>query len=118
MDWMSFKGFVGALWVDKDALHIYAALIVQFSVAALARRSIADWLPWLAVLLAELLNEGFDIWFGEEPHIARWQVIGAWHDLLNTMALPTILLVLARNAPWLFAARARHDGQGLGEDEG
>ena len=33
-------------------------------------------------------------------------VDGAWHDLLNTMALPTLLLLVARFVPSVMAARS------------
>ncbi len=103
MDWMAFKTYLATLVVEKDALHIYAAVGIQLAVAALSRRSLAHWLPWTVVLAAEIMNEGFDMWFGEEPHIARWQVDGATHDFFNTMALPTLLMLLTRYAPSLFA---------------
>jgi len=109
MDWMGFKGLTVDLSVEKDALHVYGAFIVQIGTAALLRRSVASWLPWLAVLAVELANEGMDMWFGEEAHIQPWQLIGARHDIINTMILPTLLLVLSRSAPWLFHSRRSVD---------
>jgi hypothetical protein len=105
MDWMGLKGLASDLGLAKDALHVYAAVAIQIAAALLFRRSLANWLPWFAVLLVEVLNEGGDMWFGEEAHIQQWQIDGAKHDLLNTMVLPTVLLVLARYVPSLFTAR-------------
>ena len=102
MDWMGLKGLGSELGLAKDALHIYGAVAIQILSALLFRRSLAHWLPWFVVLLAALLIEGGDMWFGEEAHVQQWQIDGAKHDLLNTMILPTVLLVLSRYAPWLF----------------
>ena len=64
-------------------------------------------MPWLTVLLLELVNEGLDMWLGEEVQLKRWQLEGAVHDLVNTMILPTALLLLCRYAPGLFRGRRR-----------
>ena len=102
MDWMGFKGLAADLSIEKDALHIYAAFVVQVGAAMLFRSSLGRWLPWFSVLVLELANEGMDMWFGEEAHIQHWQLVGARHDILNTMILPTALLLLSRHASWLF----------------
>ena len=104
MDWMGLKGLGSELGLAKDALHIYGAVTIQIAAALLFRRSLGSWLPWFVVLVAELLNEWGDMWFGEEAHIKQWQIDGAKHDLLNTMILPTVLLLLVRYAPSLFNA--------------
>ena len=104
MDWMGFKALVADWAVAKDALHVYAAFVLQTAGAALLRRPLSSWGPWFVVLLAELANEGLDMLLGEEAEIQMWQLMGARHDLLNTMILPTALLLLCRYAPQLFAA--------------
>ena len=114
MDWMAFKGFVADFTVSKDALHVYAAFTVQIAAAALLRRPVSSWVPWFVVLVAELSNEGLDMLLGEEAHIQTWQLIGARHDLVNTMILPTAIVLLSRYAPRLFtppAPRDAHDEQ-------
>jgi hypothetical protein len=119
MDWMGMKGLAEALTVQKDALHIYAALLIQVGAAALFRKSLARWLPWLAVLLVELGNEAMDVAFGEEAHLQQWQLVGARHDIINTMILPTALLLLCRYAPALFGSAARASAaDALPPDEG
>jgi hypothetical protein len=115
MDWMGLKGLASDLGLAKDALHIYAAVAIQIAAALLSRRSLAHWLPWTAVLLAELLNESGDMWFGEEAHIQQWQLDGAQHDILNTMILPTLLLLLSRYVPSLFR-EGRAPGHDVAED--
>ena len=117
MDWMGLKGLGSELGLAKDALHIYGAVAIQILSALLLRRSLAHWLPWFAVLLVALLIEGGDMWFGEEAHVQQWQIDGAKHDMLNTMVLPTVLLVLARYAPSLFSARRPRLRNSPGEAE-
>ena len=104
---MGLKDLAADLLIAKDALHIYLAFIIQVSAAAIFRKTLANVLPWLIVLLFELVNEGFDLWLGEELQFKRWQLDGAAHDLVNTMMLPTALLLLCRYAPGLFSRRRR-----------
>lgn len=99
---MGLKGLAAELSVAKDALHVYAAFVGQVAAAALLRRPLSSWWPWFAVLFLELVNESLDIFFGEEAHVQAWQLLGARHDILNTMVLPTLLLILCRAAPTLF----------------
>ncbi len=105
MLWLSLKSSLADLTVHKDALHIYAALVVQVAAALLTRRPLSSMIPWLAVFAAELANEALDLLFEKEPYIHQWQVDGSIHDLLNTMVLPTVLLLLARYVPTVFAPR-------------
>jgi len=106
MDWYGMKVLASQMAVEKDALHVYAAFFIQIAAAALFRKSLAHWLPWLAVLAVEIGNEILDIQFGEEAHLQSWQLAGARHDLVNTMVLPTLLLLLCRYAPGLFRPAA------------
>ena len=94
-----------ATWTDleRDALHIYAAILLQIGSAALLRRSLASPLPWLAVLAAALVNELLDV--RRDGVFEDWERAAALHDLWNSMLVPTILLLLARFAPGLLAAR-------------
>ena len=131
MYWAEFKEVAAHLLITKDALHVYGAFMIQVLAAAALRRPISSWLPWACVLGAELLNEFLDIYFGNELSVQGWQLLGAEHDVLNTMLLPTALLFLCRYANGLFhkpapavVAPARVDGltgppasgSGVGED--
>ncbi len=102
MDWVDIKELASHLGVAKDALHIYLAFSIQVAAAALFRRPMSSWIPWACVLSAELLNEFLDVHYGEELQMQEWQVLGAKHDILNTMVLPTLLLLLCRYSPRLF----------------
>lgn len=106
MNWLDLKDEAARLLFEKDALHIYAALVIQVAVAKLSRQSLGAVRPWLGVLAIELINEVFDLGRGMEPEIRAWQVVSAVHDIINTMILPTILLYLCRRDPSLFAWRS------------
>ena len=106
MSWEELKDFVTDLTVAKDALHIYVAFAIQMVAAAAFKKPLSSWIPWACVLAAELLNEFLDIALGSEPRVQSWQVFGAIHDIANTMLLPTLLLLLCRAAPQLFAPQA------------
>ena len=54
------------------------------------------------MLALELVNEVIDVVRGGEPHLMPWQVVSGVHDVINTMILPTVLLLLCRRAPALF----------------
>jgi hypothetical protein len=105
MDWNGLKDEAARLLFEKDALHIYAAVLIQLVVARWSNRSLADLRPWAAVLALELVNEVVDVARGGEARLMAWQVVSAVHDIVNTMILPTILLLLTRHAPELFSRR-------------
>ncbi len=118
MDWLGVKELAAQLGVEKDALHVYGAFLIQITAAILLRRPLSSWIPWFVVLAAALLNEYFDIRFGEEAQVQKWQLLGARHDIVNTMVLPTLLLLLCRCAPFLFARRASAAPAPADTDEG
>ena len=102
MDWLGLKLELARMLFDKDALHIYAALVIQIVAAKLSRRSLGHVMPWLTVLGLELVNEALDLVRGGEPRLMPWQVVSGVHDILNTMILPSVLLILCRRDPTLF----------------
>jgi len=107
MQWVLFKDWLAAFTgLSEDALHIYAALAVQFAAAFLFRRRIGDVLPLAIVALVLLVNEYLDITLPGHP-IEQWQVDGGVRDLWNTMLLPTLLFLLARAAPDFFGRTGR-----------
>lgn len=100
MDWEAFKQSVAA-WtgLERDALHIYAAILIQIGSAALLRRTLASPWPWLVVLAFAVANEWLDI--QRDQLVEAWEKAAALHDLWNTMLLPTVLLLVARFTPRL-----------------
>lgn len=85
-------GFTG---LSKDALHIYVGLLVFFVSAAVLRKSLRSPLPWLAALFVACLGEAVDLFddhrLGHVSHLAANA-----QDILNTVAWPTVLFLLAR----------------------
>lgn len=106
MDWVGMKALAAELTVSKDALHVYVAVAVQAGAALAVRRPLSNWLPWFVTLAAVLFNEGLDIALSGEPKLEGWQLVAARHDLVNTMVMPTALMLLCRFAPRLFRPRA------------
>ncbi len=100
---MQFKIYLSEIsGLSQDALHIYLALGMQLAAALALRRPISHPLPWLCVLAVLVANEAADL-FAERGRLREWQVLGGLRDLWNTMALPTMLLLLARYAPSLMS---------------
>jgi hypothetical protein len=100
LDWHQAKLFIEhALGISMDALHILVGFMLFLLAALLMRTHLASPRPWLALLVLELLNEGYDL------HVERWPNIGSQlgegvKDVLLTMALPTLILLIARWRPW------------------
>jgi hypothetical protein len=112
MDWPEIKELTAQLGVAKDALHIYFGILIQILAAAGLRRRLGTWMPWAAVLLAVIGNEALDLRYSQERQIQDWQVLEAGRDVLNTILVPTLLLILCRYAPNLFARRAAKVAKG------
>ena len=105
MDWVQFKFYLSEVsGLSQDALHVYAAVAVQFAAALTLRRPISHPLPWLCLVAILAANEAVDL-FGSGGRIEQWQVLGGMKDVWNTLALPTFLLLLARYAPSLMTNR-------------
>jgi hypothetical protein len=103
IDWYQLKLFAEhSTGVSMDALHVVAGVILQLLVAALFKRSLASWLPLLAVLALEIVNEANDfrveIW--PDPGM---QFGEAAKDVVLTMFVPVLLFLLARFRPKLLA---------------
>lgn len=104
MDWFEVKQWLSlGTGLGMDALHVHAGVLLQVAAALLLRRRLSSPLPWLLVLLLVLANEYYD--YGHEIWRDRGaQRAEALRDGWNTMLLPTLILLLARYAPRLFAA--------------
>jgi hypothetical protein len=111
MDYFGFKlGIVTATGLDMDALHVHAGIIVQLLAALILRRSLRSPLPWLVVLAAVLANEAYDLHYDPWPASQRaWQIAESVKDVWNTLAMPTLLVLLARFAPRLLTAPSHGD---------
>lgn len=97
--WHPIKmGMEHAFSFSPDVLHVLVGIALQLILARLFGVSVARPTPWLGVLGLELLNEWSDLSFEVWPVRAmQWGESGK--DVLLTMALPTVLLALARWYP-------------------
>jgi diacylglycerol kinase len=100
--WYQVKLFIEhASGIGMDALHILVGFILFLLAARLLKTDAGSFRPWLALFLMELLNEAYDL------HVEIWPNLGSQlgegaKDIALTMALPTLLLLVARWQPrWL-----------------
>lgn len=90
----SFKlAIVSATGLSKDALHIYAGLAIFLLSAVLMRRRPSMARPWCVVLLAAVVAEAFDL-RDDVASFGHWRWGASLHDVLNTIAWPSVLAVL------------------------
>ena len=79
----------------RDALHIYAGLLVFFMVAFLHQRQLKSVWAILAVIViaigCELLDARDDL-----IHHGYWRVGASLHDILNTCFWPFMIWLMAR----------------------
>lgn len=80
--------------LSPDAMHVHVSILLLLGYALITRRRLYHPMPWLLVLLTELLNEFIDLNqpFGSVE--ANWPA--SRHDILNTMFLPTVLMLILR----------------------
>lgn len=101
--WYQVKSFIEHVsGISMDALHMLVGFVVFLVAAALLKKSVASTEPWLAVLLLAIGNEAYDLHVEIWPSLAS-QLGEATKDMLLTLALPTLMLVLARRNPALLA---------------
>lgn len=103
VDWYQVKLFAQhASGMSMDALHVIAGPVLLFAIAFLLRTTVARPLPLVIVLLVEIINEASDFWVEIWPHFGM-QAGEAAKDLILTMAVPTLIFLVARYRPALFA---------------
>jgi hypothetical protein len=86
---------VAASGLGKDALHIYAGLLVFLLAAVVTRRPLRSLVPIGAVLAAAAAGEAWDLLDTARAGERLWWA-GSWHDLWNTAFWPFLLFLLAR----------------------
>ena len=110
--WYQVKMFIEhASGISMDALHILIGFTLFLLASRLLRRPLGSFLPWSALLLVELANEAYDLGVELWPNLVS-QFGECAKDVLLTMALPSLVLAIARWRPgWLIsqAGDARPD---------
>lgn len=109
--WGDSKTFLEhSIGFSHDALHVLVGLGLQLLGAVVLRTSLRSPWPWLMVLLLELVNEWHDLRAERWPDLQMQWGEGV-KDLLLTMALPTLMLIVARWAPGLLTGSPASPGQ-------
>jgi cell shape-determining protein MreD len=81
--------------LGKDALHVHVGLALMLLTAIVFRKSLRDWLPLAAALLAALAGEIWDLIDAfAHGQTLRWNASAK--DVVNTFFWPLILFLLAR----------------------
>lgn len=85
--------------LSRDALHLYAGLIIFFMVALLHRRQLSSKLAIAAVVLVAFAAELFD---ARDDIFIRgyWRVGASLPDIVNTVFWPLIIWLMARFKVW------------------
>ena len=107
MLWVALKdGIVFYTGLERDAVHVHAALLLYIAAMVVFRRNRRSLVPWLVVMALALANEAVDFLFnldmGSKEAFSR-----VVKDLWNTMLWPTVLLVLGRYTDWFQERPAR-----------
>ena len=89
-----------------DALHILVGFALFVLTALLSKRNLAGWLPWITTLMLAIVNEFYDLAVERWPTPAT-QLGEAAKDVVLTMAIPTLVMLLAQSRPGLFGSCAR-----------
>ncbi|MFC4292493.1 hypothetical protein ACFOWX_08710 [Sphingorhabdus arenilitoris] len=109
MDWIQLKIWIqDVTGLERDALHIYAAIAIQLCGVVLFRKSVASALPWILVLIFAVGNEWLDN--GQTVHVSdlsHREFDESYKDLWNTMLLPTILFALSNLFPHFLVGKQR-----------
>ena len=88
-----------------DALHILVGFALFVLAALLFKRRLAALAPWMTTLMLAIGNEFYDLAVERWPTPAT-QLGEAAKDVILTMAIPTLVMLLARSRPGIFGAGA------------
>ncbi len=105
--WHDSKSFIEhIIGFSHDALHVLIGPPIQLAIAATIRTNLRDLRPLAILLVLELLNEWHDLRVEQWPDAGMQWGEGA-KDLVLTLALPVLLMLVARYAPSLFGVEKR-----------
>lgn len=90
--------------LPDDALHILSGMLVLTVAAYVLRRPPWTWQPWLVTVLAETVNEAYDLLQTVYP-TDEGNLRGSLHDFWLTIVWPTLILLL-----WPRFVGLTHDG--------
>jgi hypothetical protein len=92
--------FEHSIGFHNDGLHVLLGVALQIAVALIFKKSLAHWFPWITVLALAVANEANDLLVERWPSAAM-QLGEGLKDVVLTLAVPTLLLILAKWRPAL-----------------
>ncbi len=105
--WGGYKTAIETfLGLSADAVHVQVGVLLLIFFAVLTRKRLYHWLPWCLVLLIECINEFIDMCQPSGSVESNWPA--SQHDILNTMFLPTVLILMLRWRNQSFLRPAPH----------
>lgn len=82
--------------LSRDALHVYAGMLVFLLTAAVIRKRLRSLVPLAAVFLVAAGMEALDA--RDDLHaFGYWRTGGSLHDIINTVFWPTVVFLLVRH---------------------
>jgi hypothetical protein len=104
--WHQGKLFVEhSLTISYDTIHVLVGILLWIVLGIALRRPLTSARPWLGLFAIILWNEAVDLFVERWPDPGKQYGEGA-KDILLTMAIPTVLMFLARVRPDLFRSAA------------
>jgi len=79
--------------LPDEALHVLSGMLVLTIAAYLLRRPPWTWQPWLVTLIAETVNEAYDLTQTVFP-TDEGNLRASFHDFWLTLVWPTLILLL------------------------
>ena len=83
-----------SIHLSPDAVHIHVGVALLFFFAWATKRPLHDWRPWMMMFLLEGINEIVDL--NQKYGSTENNVGESIHDIVNTLFLPTLLLLYYR----------------------
>lgn len=86
---------VQAVGLSKDALHVYAGLLIFLGVILVFRKPMRSVVPLIAVVVAAAIAEAFDA-RDDIASLGHWRVGASAHDVINTVFWPAVFFIVAK----------------------
>jgi hypothetical protein len=114
LNWTDIKIAIGAdTGLPDSVLHLNAGMLILVLAAVAMRRVPWSLGPWLTVLVAETLNETYDL-LQTKYKTDEGNFAASWHDMWMTMLWPTVILLVF---PWLLRRWASSAGSADGFEQ-
>ena len=86
---------MGLTGLSRDALHVYAGMLVFLLAAVILRKSLRSPVPWILTVAVACGMEVVDA-IDSTLSVGHFWLRGSAHDVINTTFWPTVLLLVCR----------------------